>query len=66
VRATRIALISVSGGLSAALVVGILKVVDSNHQERPSVVYGYMAATAIWVSIALAIWIAYKTRRRKR
>jgi len=62
----RIALVSVSGGLSVALVVGLLKVVDSNHQEPPSVVIGRMAATAIWVSVALAVWITYKARHRKR
>jgi len=48
------------------LVVGLLKVVDSNHQEPPSVVIGRMAATAIWVSVALAVWITYKACHRKR
>jgi thiamine transporter ThiT len=57
---------AISVGLCAALMVGLLKLVDGNHQEPPRVVLGYMAATAFWFSLVAGAWIAVRNYVRRR
>lgn len=63
----RLATLSVSTGFAAALLVGLLKIVDSNHQEPSTVVLGYMAASFFWVSIVAGavLWLRVHWRRRR-
>ena len=58
------ALAAISIGLSGALVVALLKLVDSNHQEPVSVVYGYIGATFFWFALVGGIWLAWKRHLR--
>jgi cell shape-determining protein MreD len=56
--------VALSVGLSSALVVGILALVDSNQQEPAGVVVGHVVATAFWVTLVVGIVIALKRKRR--
>jgi thiamine transporter ThiT len=57
---------ALSVGLSGALIVGLMKLVDGNHQEPARVVLGYMAATAFWFAILTGAWIAARNYVRRR
>lgn len=48
---------AISIGLGAALMLGLLKLVDSNHAEPAFVVLGYMAVTAFRVTAVAAAWL---------